>query len=55
MSNEFHDLVVNNNNNPARTRGPSGLRYCLQEGDSALAVGMAKEQGGMHRVAAGLC
>src|SRR5574344_1559485 len=48
----FHDLVVNNNP-PTRTRGPSGLRYCLQEGDSALKVGKAKEEDGMRRVADG--
>lgn len=48
----FHDLVVNSNP-PTRTRGSSGLRHCLQEGDSALKVGMVKEQDGMRRVAAG--
>lgn len=48
----FHDLVVNNNP-PTRTRGPSGLRHCLQEGDSVLSVGKAKEEDGMRRVAAG--
>lgn len=48
----FYDLVVNNNP-PTRTRGPSGLRHCLQEGDSALSVGKAKEEDGMRRVAAG--
>lgn len=48
----IHDLVVNSNP-PTRTRGPSGLRHCLQEGDSALSVGKAKEEDGMRRVAAG--
>lgn len=48
----FHDLVVNNKP-PTRTRGPSGLRHCLQEGDSALSVGKAKEEDGMRSVAAG--
>lgn len=49
---EIFDLVENNNP-PTRTRGPSGLRHCLQEGDPALKVGMAKERDGMRRVAAG--
>lgn len=48
----IHDLVENSNP-PTRTRGPSGLRHCLQEGDPALKAGMAKEQDGMRRVAAG--
>lgn len=48
----IHDLVENNNP-PTRTRGPSGLRHCLQEGDPALSVGRAKEEDGMRRVAAG--
>ena len=52
MSGEIFDLVENNTP-PTRTRGPSGLRHCLQEGDPALAVGLAKEQDGMRRVAAG--
>lgn len=49
---EIFDLVENNNP-PTRTRGPSGLRHCLQEGDPALKVRMAKEEDGMRRVAAG--
>ena len=49
---EIFDLVENNNP-PTRTRGSSGLRHCLQEGDSALSVGKAKEEDGMRRVAAG--
>lgn len=48
----IHDLAVNSTS-PTRTRGPSGLRHCLQEGDSALKIGMAKEEDGMRRVAAG--
>lgn len=48
----IHDLVENSTP-PTRTRGSSGLRHCLQEGDSALKVGMVKEQDGMRRVAAG--
>ena len=52
MSGEIFDLVENNTP-PTRARSPSGLRHCLQEGDSALAVGLAKEQDGMRRVASG--